>query len=234
MARLLSTRRKSNSLRALEDLLARADRIRDVSVQQVNELTERYGVDFGRRFLGARRNLYRRYFEHCLDDRALSADESEELTHLRNLLQLGSQDVMDLHDEVGHEIYGAAIDEVLADHRLDPDESEFLTRLRKELGLSEGAAERLYQEGEQRSKQRFLERAASHDHVFVAPRERTLELSGASHTSLEDAVRRAIQEACQAVPELCRFDVTEIRGEVASGGVTSWQVTLKAGMNPQE
>jgi flavin-binding protein dodecin len=228
LGRLLPARRKSNALREIEDLLARADRVREVSPEQVDEIAARYGLDLARRFSGARKTLYRRYLEHCLDDQALSPEENADLAHLRTLLRLDDAEVSEVHDEVGREVYGAAIDEVLADHRLEPEEESFLARLRKELALPERLAD---EAGARRSRQRFLERTTRHDHVFVAPRGRSLELSGVSTASLEDAVRRALADACSAVPELRRFDVTEISGEVTNGAVGTWHVTLKAGID---
>ena len=232
VARMLSPRRKSNSIREIEDLLARARRVVDVAPEQVRAVAERYKVDLACRLCGARRDLYRRFLEHCLDDNAISSEETADLVHLQSILCLDGREVAEVHDEVARRLYGAAIDEVLEDHRLEPAEEEFLKRLRGELRLADDVADDLYAVGERRSRQRFLERAASHDHVFVAPRERSLRLWGASTEGLEDAVQNALAEALQAVPHLLgRFEVTQIQGEIASGRVASWKVEVKTGLD---
>lgn len=228
VSRLIPTRRRSNSLREIENLLASAARISEVSAEEVEAIAARHAVDLSKRFCGARKELYRRYLEHCLDDRELSSEESGDLVHLRRLLHLTDEEVTQVHDAVGGEIYGAAIDDVLNDHRLDPEEEEFLSRLRRELGLGDSTARKLYEEGERRSRQRFLQGALRHDHVFVAPQQRTLELSGTSSESLEGAVRQALEEACRALPELQRFAVTEIQGEIQGGGIAAWRVRVQA------
>jgi flavin-binding protein dodecin len=62
------------------------------------------------------------------------------------------------------------------------------------------------------------------DHVY-----KTLELTGSSKTSSDDAVKRAIAKAAKTVHNLRWFQVTEVRGNIDGGAVSSWQVTLKVG-----
>ncbi len=130
VARLFSTRRKSNSIREIEDLLACASRVLDVSNETVEEIAKRYGLDLSTRLCGQRKLLYQRYFEYCLDDSKLSADETADLAHLKGIPQLEDAAVAEVHDEVARVVYGDAIELLLEDHRLDPDEAEFLRRAR--------------------------------------------------------------------------------------------------------
>ena len=58
---------------------------------------------------------------------------------------------------------------------------------------------------------------------------KTVELTGTSSTSIEDAVNTAIQRAHKTVKHLCWFQVTETRGNIEKGKVHHWQVTLKVG-----
>ena len=62
------------------------------------------------------------------------------------------------------------------------------------------------------------------EHVY-----KTLELTGSSKTSIEDAVERAIEKASKTVRNIHWFQVIETRGNVNDGKVTFWQVTIKAG-----
>ncbi len=62
------------------------------------------------------------------------------------------------------------------------------------------------------------------EHVY-----KTLELTGSSKTSSDDAVRKAIAKAAKTVHNLRWFQVTEVRGNIDGGAVSSWQVTLKLG-----
>lgn len=58
---------------------------------------------------------------------------------------------------------------------------------------------------------------------------KSLELTGSSTTSVEDAIRTAIAKAHETVRNIQWFTVTETRGHVVDGQVAHWQVTLKLG-----
>ena len=226
LRRLAGNRRAC--IREIEDLLAQAASVRDVTHEQVNEIAIRHGVEFALRIRTARRDLYRRLLEYCLADQDLSEDESADIEHLRRVLLLSDADAADVHDQVARAVYGQAIDQVLADHRLDPEEAEFLRRLGGALALPEEERDHLYDEGARRARQRFLQRTLAHDSALVAGHGGVLELSGSSAHSLEDAIRDALAEAVRAVPELREFEVTKIGGEVGGGGVARWQVLVRA------
>ena len=58
---------------------------------------------------------------------------------------------------------------------------------------------------------------------------KTLELTGSSPVSIEDAVQKAIAKANETVRNIHWFVITETRGHVANGAVAHWQVSLKIG-----
>ena len=62
------------------------------------------------------------------------------------------------------------------------------------------------------------------DHVY-----KTVELTGTSTSSIEDAVNGAIRKASKTVRNLRWFEVTNTRGEIDRDQVSHWQVTLKVG-----
>ena len=62
------------------------------------------------------------------------------------------------------------------------------------------------------------------NHVY-----KTLELTGSSPTSIEDAAGRAIAKASETIRNIHWFNVVETRGHVENGKVAHWQVTLKVG-----
>lgn len=63
------------------------------------------------------------------------------------------------------------------------------------------------------------------DHVY-----KTLEITGSSETSIEDAVRTAISRAQESVHNLRWFEVENIRGHISDGTVGHWQATIKLGI----
>lgn len=62
------------------------------------------------------------------------------------------------------------------------------------------------------------------EHVY-----KTLELTGSSKVGIDDAVKKAIARAAKTLHNLRWFQVTEVRGNIDGGTVSSWQVTLKVG-----
>jgi flavin-binding protein dodecin len=64
----------------------------------------------------------------------------------------------------------------------------------------------------------------SDNHVY-----KSIELTGSSTTSIEDAVATAIAKASESLRNIHWFNVTETRGHVKDGKVAYWQGTLKVG-----
>lgn len=62
------------------------------------------------------------------------------------------------------------------------------------------------------------------EHVY-----KSLELTGTSAKSSDDAIRTAIERASQSIRNIKWFQVLEQRGHVDDGKVAHWQVTIKVG-----
>jgi flavin-binding protein dodecin len=227
-------RRGSVTLEGIEDLLARAASVREVTATMIATVCEERRVDLPNRLVRGRKQLYLRYLRHCFEDRVLSEDERADLAHLRSLLHLSAADLVAIHDEVAVEVYGEAVDEVLEDFRLDDDEAEFLRELRGRLGLTEVKAERILAEGSTEARSRALSRAQSRDQLFVEHHVAAGEFTGRADGSLENAIEDALAKAVLAIPSLHWFEVLEIAGYVVDGKAGSWHVTLRAGIRKDE
>ncbi len=229
-ARIIGRRAGRTAVRELEALLARAKSVRDVSVERVHRLSASHGIDLRERLRTPRRNLYRRFLEHCLLDCSLTEEEAEELAHLRKLLHLADSDVAHVHDAVSRTVYGAALEDVLDDHKLDEEEERFLRRLRDELGMSDVDASRMYEEEARRAQQRLL--SSSPNAGILASRQGVVELKGASTVGLQDAIQSVVDESSHALPHLSWAELSEVRVRIESGHVAEWQIKLKAGLAP--
>ncbi len=75
-----------------------------------------------------------------------------------------------------------------------------------------------------RSGMALMETTRMSEHVY-----KTIELTGSSKTSCDDAIRTAIEHASKTVRNIRWFHVIETRGHVDEGKVAYWQVTLKVG-----
>ena len=67
------------------------------------------------------------------------------------------------------------------------------------------------------------------DHVY-----KLLGLAGSSSTSIEDAVRNAIEKASKTMRNMHWFQIVETRGHIEGGKVAHWQVTLKIGFTLED
>lgn len=64
-----------------------------------------------------------------------------------------------------------------------------------------------------------------HDNVY-----KTLEITGSSQKSIEDAVEKAIARSAKSLHNLRWFEVSDIRGHIQDEKLDYWQVTVKLGM----
>lgn len=62
------------------------------------------------------------------------------------------------------------------------------------------------------------------DHVY-----KIVELVGSSADGIEAAIQNALRRADATLRNVRWFEVTQVRGHVADGGVSHYQVVLKAG-----
>ncbi|GAB3626238.1 dodecin domain-containing protein [Pandoraea terrae] len=67
------------------------------------------------------------------------------------------------------------------------------------------------------------------NHVY-----KQIELTGSSPTSIDDAVKSAIEKASETLRHLNWFEIIETRGHIEDGKVAHWQVTLKVGMRLED
>jgi dodecin len=62
------------------------------------------------------------------------------------------------------------------------------------------------------------------DHVY-----KSLEITGSSSDSIDDAVRTAVAKASQSLRHLDWFELVAVRGHLEDGQVSRFQVTIKIG-----
>lgn len=58
--------------------------------------------------------------------------------------------------------------------------------------------------------------------------EKTIELTGSSKTSIEDAVSLAVSRAAVTISGIEEVEVTDIKAVVEDGAVARWKVKIKA------
>ena len=61
-----------------------------------------------------------------------------------------------------------------------------------------------------------------------------LELTGSSPTSIDDAIKGAVEKASKTMRNMQWFQVCDTRGHIVDGKVAHWQVTIKIGFTLEE
>ncbi|MCE5228239.1 dodecin family protein [bacterium] len=62
------------------------------------------------------------------------------------------------------------------------------------------------------------------EHIY-----KKIELVGSSTTTIEDAVKNALERAAKTVHNLRWLEIVETRGQIEDGKLAYWQVTIKVG-----
>ncbi len=63
---------------------------------------------------------------------------------------------------------------------------------------------------------------------------KSIELTGSSPNSSDEAIRVAIAKASKSVKDMRWFQVLETRGHIDHGQIGHWQVTIKIGFTLEE
>ena len=61
-----------------------------------------------------------------------------------------------------------------------------------------------------------------------------IELTGSSKTSVEDAIRNAVERASKTLRGMQWFEVTDTRGHIVDGKIEYWQVSIKVGFTLED
>jgi dodecin len=67
------------------------------------------------------------------------------------------------------------------------------------------------------------------DHIY-----KVIELVGSSETSIEDAIKTAIERASKTLKHLRWFEVVQTRGHIENDRLAHFQVTLKVGFSLED
>ena len=141
---LIGRKPRRNGLIAVNNLLAEAAHIEDVSVGDAEKAAAEWGLRLGGRYREERLQIASEFLNYCLADRHLDDVELDRLRHLRRLLRLRKDDVNEIKSRAVRSIYSQSVEDALLDHHLDDEEREFLDRMADNLGLPDNVAERIF------------------------------------------------------------------------------------------
>ena len=134
--RLLGKQPKRNGLIAINNLLAAAENIEDVSVEQVEHAAVPYRLRIQRDLKQEREDLFREgQVGKALEDRNLTDEEEAFLVQLGEDLRLPTEISESIFASKAQEIVQRALHEATSDQRLSPSEETEFQALAKNLGV---------------------------------------------------------------------------------------------------
>lgn len=165
IAGLIGRKPRRNGLISVNNLLAEAPCVENVSVQQAEAAAAQWGLRLGSRYRNDRLQIASDFLNFCLSDRRLDDAELDRLRHIRRILRLRKHDVDEIKSRAVRAVYSKSVAEVLADHYLDEEERDFLERLADNLGIPENVAERIYASQAQAIVQGALDEAIEDERI---------------------------------------------------------------------
>src|SRR5690606_27845740 len=100
LRRMFGRPHRENAVVEINNLLARADSVREVTRAEVEEICREHHTDLNGPLAGRFERLYRDYMTFCLADRHLSDDELADLAHLRTILRIPPETTAAIHEYV--------------------------------------------------------------------------------------------------------------------------------------
>lgn len=137
-----------NLIISINNLLA-SNNLMEIDQNEILELQNKYKVDVYLRYKNELIGMYKEYLTFCLADSKISENEILELKKLKSLLFLKDNDITEVHNEIGSQIFREKYSETIQDGRLNSEKEEFLEKLQNELSLPKELADRI--SGEVRS-----------------------------------------------------------------------------------
>lgn len=196
---LFGRKNPANAMIELNNALAGAARLQDVTHETIGRLNAVYRTDIHRHFRPALEAAYAEYMTHCLRDRQFSQEEVDGLWHLQGLFCVLDPTHNRIYEDVGGRIYRASIKDALRDSKMTKEEKVFLDKLSKDLELSEDVKKRVYTQESQAFIQGKAD-AATSDNMLSPQEEEELQTLA---KSLDATIK--YDGASQAVLQRCRL-----------------------------
>jgi tellurite resistance protein len=159
--RIFKLQTKDNALIEMNNLFAKAERIEDVSLEDLYEIAARYGVDLHKKFNKELRQIISNYLTNCLEDLSVDGQELRNIKHLVRIFGINSYELSKIRNEVSESIYSDKVQEAISDGKVTEKEKDALMRLQKYFDLSEESAQKIYTEKAQSLLQNRLETAVA-------------------------------------------------------------------------
>jgi hypothetical protein len=138
-----SHKNEENALIEINNILAEKRNIRALSIADIENILNKYKLNFNQKLRDKMTCFYKGYLIHCLQDKKLSKEEIHDLHYLKNIFRLDDKTIETIHNEQFVNIYRKSYKEVIKDGIVSDEEKLFLSSLQNDLKLPNWIVERI-------------------------------------------------------------------------------------------
>jgi hypothetical protein len=138
-----SHKKEENALIEINNILAEKRNIRSLSIADIENVLNKYKLNFDQKLRDKMSCFYKGYLIHCLQDKKLSDEEIQDLHYLKNLFSLDDKTIETINNEQFKNIYRKSYQEAIKDGTISDEEKAFLSSLQNNLRLPEEIVENI-------------------------------------------------------------------------------------------
>jgi tellurite resistance protein len=146
-----------NALRELVNHLSAASAVTGVSLRMPDIISAKYKFDFREQFRSELEQLLITFINAVLADGEYTAQEQEEVEHLRRLFGVNEERYASLWIASASRFYGELVADTIQDGTITADERAWLSEAARSLGLPDSLCTRIYHEKAQAVLQKFVD-----------------------------------------------------------------------------
>ncbi|MHB0756902.1 hypothetical protein [Polaribacter sp. M15] len=162
IGKLLKRTPKENALVEINNLFVENQNdLTKVSLEQIQEISEKYKLNLNKKFKNLRIDLFRKYVLHSLEDNILDKEEIKTFFHLKELLHLTELEIKQVLGFETKKIYEQEVKKAVLDGELTNNEKENLELLKKNLLIKDNVAEDILKTNSEEILKDFINNAIS-------------------------------------------------------------------------
>ncbi|WP_299435730.1 hypothetical protein [uncultured Maribacter sp.] len=178
IGKILKRTPKENALIEINNLFVEnEDDLTKVSLEQIQEIADKYKLQLNKKFKALRLDLFRKYIHHCLEDHVIDEDEINTFLHLKKILHLTDEEIKQVLNFETRKLYEQEVKSAVSDGVLTQEEKENLELLEKNLLLNSQVADDILQTNSNKVLTDFINQAVSDERLSDEEFEKMNEIS---------------------------------------------------------
>ncbi|WP_203293494.1 hypothetical protein [Luteirhabdus pelagi] len=166
IGKILKRTPKENALIEINNLFVENEKdLTKVTLEQIQEITERHKLKLKRKFKALRIELFRNYIHHCLKDHVIDDEEINTFLHLKKLLHLTDAEIRQVIKFETNKLYDQEVKKAVSDGVLTEEEKTNLELLKKNLLLQDEIASDILKTNSEKILKNFINDAISDERL---------------------------------------------------------------------